>query len=557
MNIKSLLLKNTKLSESQVTNLLKLKGPLSELNLSKEKSNQAIQNKILKALSEQLSIPYITELNYNAIPAELIKDIPIQYAKNNSVLAFKQDQTGTHIISAEAFNSYLLSDLKNIFNTPIHFYISPPALLQEAINHVYEKNATALEAIDGIEDEDIDLDDPIIDLLESDDDAPVVKFVNTLLARAVKEKASDIHIEPYEKKLAIRFRIDGALYDVSQPPKRLQNSIASRIKVMANLDIAEKRLPQDGRFPLKVAGKAVDIRLSTLPTTFGERIVMRLQDQSNTILKLPELGVSQDSLKHIKSILNQTYGIFLVTGPTGSGKTSTLYAALSQINSIDKNILTIEEPVEQRIPGVGQMQVNAKIGLSFASGLRSILRQDPNVIMIGEIRDLETAKIAIQSSLTGHLVLSTIHTNDAASAFPRLMDMGCEPFLIATSLSGIMAQRLVRTLCVHCKEAYQPTEEELVDLQLSTEHIKEIIFYKAKSCAKCNHKGYLGRTMIQELLLVTDNIRSLIMQKNNSSLIKEAALKEGMQTFRDHGIQKILEGVTTIEEILTNTQVDN
>ncbi len=557
MNIKSILLKNTKLSEAQIVNLLKLKGPLSELNLSQEKSSQSLQKKILQALSEQLSIPYITDLNYNEIAVDLIKNIPIQYAKNNSVLAFKQDQAGTHIISAEAFNSHLLPDLKNIFNTPIHFYLSPPSLLQEAINHVYEKNATALEAIDGIEDEEMDLDDPIIDLLESDDAAPVVKFVNTLLARAVKEKASDIHIEPYEKKLAIRFRIDGALYDVSQPPKRLQNSIASRIKVMANLDIAEKRLPQDGRFPLKVAGKAIDIRLSTLPTTFGERIVMRLQDQSSTILQLSQLGVSKQSLKSIKEILTQTYGIFLVTGPTGSGKTSTLYAALSQINSIDKNILTIEEPVEQRIPGIGQMQVNSKIGLSFASGLRSILRQDPNVIMIGEIRDLETAKIAIQSSLTGHLVLSTIHTNDAASAFPRLIDMGCEPFLIATSLSGIMAQRLIRTLCKHCKEAYQPTDDELADLQLSTEQTKGITFYRAKSCAHCNHKGYLGRTMIQELLLITDNIRSLIMQKNNSSLIKEAALQDGMQTFRNHGISKILEGVTTIEEILANTQVDH
>lgn len=557
MSIKSILLKNTKLSEGQIVNLLKTKGPLSELNLSKEKSSSVLQDKILKALSLQLSIPYILELNYNEISAELIKDIPIQYAKNNSVLAFKQDEKGTHIISAQAFDLHLLSDLKNIFNTAIHFYLGSPQLLQEAINHVYEKNATALEAIDGIEHEDIDLDDPIIDLLESDDEAPVVKFVNTLLARAVKEKASDIHIEPYEKKLSIRFRIDGNLYDVSQPPKRLQNSIASRIKVMANLDIAEKRLPQDGRFPLKVAGKAIDIRLSTLPTTFGERIVMRLQDQSNTILKLSELGVSNKSLGHIKNILNQTYGIFLVTGPTGSGKTSTLYAALSQINSIDKNILTIEEPVEQRVPGVGQMQVNSKIGLSFASGLRSILRQDPNVIMIGEIRDLETAKIAIQSSLTGHLVLSTIHTNDAASAFPRLMDMGCEPFLIATSLSGIMAQRLIRTLCKHCKEAYEPSATELADLQLSAEHTKGVVFYRAKTCAKCNHKGYLGRTMIQELLLVTDNIRSLIMQKTNSSLIKEAALQAGMQTFRDHGVAKIFAGITTIEEILTSTQVDS
>ena len=384
----------------------------------------------------------------------------------------------------------------------------------------------------------------------------MIKLVNSLLFRAVKEKASDIHIEPYEKDMTVRYRIDGVLFDIFRPPKKLQNAITSRIKVMANLNIAEKRLPQDGRIPLKLAGKDIDVRLSTVPTAFGERIVMRLQDRSNVILDLDQLGFSKRSLVQIDEAMMKTYGILLVTGPTGSGKSTTLYSCLSKINTIDKNIVTVENPVEQRIHGIGQIQTNERIGLTFASALRAILRQDPNVVMIGEIRDLETAEIAINASLTGHLVLSTIHTNDSPGVFPRLMDMGCEPFLIATSLIGVIAQRLVRVLCPHCKEPHQPTEVEIRALGLTPEEAKGSTICRPVGCNECNQKGYSGRTLIQEFLEMDDNIRSLIMQRADGSQIKKAAEKNGMVNFRAHGIQKVLDGITSIEEVLTNTQVD-
>ena len=429
--------------------------------------------------------------------------------------------------------------------------------IQDAINKVYEKSTANLSGLDEIADEDYDLDDPIVDLLEAgEDDAPVIKMVNSLLFRAVKEKASDIHIEPYEKDIVVRFRTDGILFDVFKPPKKLQNAITSRIKVMANLNIAEKRLPQDGRIPLKVGGKDIDIRLSTVPTAHGERVVMRIQDRSNIVLELQQLGFSKENLDRLDDLLARSYGIFLVTGPTGSGKSTTLYGALSKLNKPDVNILTVEDPVEQRIHGIGQVQVNSKIGLTFAAGLRSFLRQDPDIIMVGEIRDLETAELAIQASLTGHLVLSTLHTNDSAGAFPRLIDFGVEPFLIATSIQGVVAQRLVRLLCPHCKAPYEPSEFELQLLGITKEEAKNGNICRAMGCNHCNQKGYSGRTTISELLVVTDDVRSLIMQKKDGNTIKKQAVLNGMKTFRDHGIQKVLAGVTTIEELTSNTQLD-
>lgn len=396
-----------------------------------------------------------------------------------------------------------------------------------------------------------------MDLLEAgDDDAPVIKLVNSLLFRAVKEKASDIHIEPYEKDMSVRFRIDGILFDIFKPPKKLQNAIISRLKVMANLNIAEKRLPQDGRIPLKVGGKDIDIRLNAVPTAHGERIVMRLQDRSNIVLELDQLGFSDETLRHIDDLVNRSYGILIVTGPTGSGKSTTLYGCLTKLNKPDVNILTVEDPVEQRIHGVGQVQVNAKIGLTFAAGLRAFLRQDPDTIMVGEIRDLETAELAINASLTGHLVLSTIHANDSAGAFPRLIDIGAEPFLIATSILGVVAQRLVRILCPHCKVKYEPTSFQINTLGLTAEQVRNGNIHKAVGCNQCNQKGYIGRTIIAEILIVNDDIRSLIMQKKDGNMIRRAAVAGGMKTFRDHGIQKVLSGLTTIEELLSNTQLD-
>ncbi|OYZ16303.1 MAG: type II secretion system protein GspE [Bdellovibrio sp. 28-41-41] len=496
----------------------------------------------------QKSIPY------NDISADLVREIPINYAKQNSILPYKEEADQVIVLVSNPLNIKALDDLRVLFGKRIKPMVTLAGKLLDAINRVYEKSTANLSGLDEIDSEEVDLEDGIVDLLEAgEDDAPVIKLVNSLLFRAVKEKASDIHIEPYEKDMVVRFRIDGILFDIFKPPKKLQNAISSRIKVMANLNIAEKRLPQDGRIPLKVGGKDIDIRLSTVPTSHGERLVMRLQDRSNVILELEQLGFSPANLVKIDDLLARTYGIMLVTGPTGSGKSTTLYACISRLNSVDVNILTVEDPVEQRIHGVGQVQVNAKIGLTFAAGLRSFLRQDPDIIMIGEIRDLETSELAINSSLTGHLVLSTLHTNDAAGAFPRLIDIGAEPFLIATSILGVISQRLVRVLCPHCKAPHDPSDFELNTLGVTRQ---QATIAQICKCNQCNQKGYVGRTLIQELLPVTDDIRSLIMQKRDGNTIKKQAIANGMLTFREDGMRKVLAGITTIEELLSNTQLD-
>jgi general secretion pathway protein E len=553
-----LMKKGTSVTEEQ------LQTALTQIHID-GRSLQSIISKLQfttpeEALAEfckHLNVEFIKDIPVNDILVDLVRDIPINYAKSHEVLPFKADAEKVIVLTTNPLNQKALDDLRVRFGKRITPLVTTSVKLQDAINRVYEKSTAALDGLEDMEGEEYDLDDPVIDLLESgEDDAPVIKLVNTLLFRAVKEKASDIHVEPYERDMVVRFRVDGVLYDIYKPPKKLQNAITSRIKVMGNLNIAEKRLPQDGRIPLKLAGKDIDVRLSSVPTAFGERLVMRLQDRSNVVLELEQLGFSRDSLNKIDDLLTKTYGIFLVTGPTGSGKSTTLYAALSKINSPDINIITVEDPVEQRIHGIGQIQVNSKIGLTFASGLRSILRQDPDVIMIGEIRDLETAEIAINSSLTGHLVLSTIHTNDTAGVFPRLIDMGCEPFLIATSLLGVIAQRLVRVLCPHCKEPHTPTDLELRSLELTRDQVQNAKICKAVGCDECNQKGYIGRSIIQELMMVDEDIRSLIMQRKDGASIKKLAIERGMVTFRQHGVQKVLSGITTIEELLTSTQVD-
>lgn len=557
-SIDSILLKGTSFSKEELGSIF-----IIELT-SGETIGEVMRDRTFKSadeavsrLSELIGVEFIDDIPSGDISAELVRDIPINYAKSNEILPFRDEKDHIKVLTSNPLKYEILSDIRSIFGKRVMPIMATSAKIQDSINRVYEKSTSALDGLDDVEEEEYDLDDPVIDLLEAgEDDAPVIKLVNSLLFRAVKEKASDIHIEPYEKDMVVRFRIDGVLFDIFKPPKKLQNAITSRIKVMANLNIAEKRLPQDGRIPLKLAGKDIDVRLSTVPTAFGERVVMRLQDRSNVILDLEQLGFSQKSLEQINGILEKTYGILLVTGPTGSGKSTTLYSCVSRINTIDKNIVTVENPVEQRIHGIGQIQTNEKIGLTFGSALRAILRQDPNVIMIGEIRDLETAEIAINASLTGHLVLSTIHTNDSSGVFPRLMDMGCEPFLIATSLLGVIAQRLVRVLCPHCKEPYEPTDVELRALDLTRAEVQGSKIHKPVGCNQCNSKGYIGRTLIQELLVLTDEVRSYIMQRKDSGTIRKLATDEGMITFRDHGIQKVLSGITSIEEVLTNTQVD-
>lgn len=559
MDIQNVLVKATTLTSEQVASILKSNSALRPETIGDalSKRNFASAEELVSELCKELGLDFIKDIPANDILLDLVRDISINYAKQNAVLPFRDEQDCVTVLTSNPVNMKALDDLRVLFGKKVKPLVTTHLKLQDAINRVFEKATANLQGLDDIEEDDVDFEDNIIDLLEAgDDDAPVIKLVNSLLFRAVKEKASDIHIEPYEKDMVVRFRIDGVLFDIFKPPKRLQNSITSRIKVMANLNIAEKRLPQDGRIPLKLGGKDIDIRLSTVPTSHGERLVMRLQDRSNVVLELEQLGFSQQSLNVLGDLLKRTDGIFLVTGPTGSGKSTTLYAGLQKLNKIDVNILTIEDPVEQRIHGIGQVQVNAKIGLTFASGLRSFLRQDPDIIMVGEIRDLETCELAINASLTGHLVLSTLHTNDAAGAFPRMLDLGAEPFLIATSVMGVVAQRLIRVLCPHCKAPHEPTDFELSLLNLPRERVRGAQVCKAVGCDNCNQKGFVGRTQIQEILVVTEEIRSLIMQRRDSGTIKKQAMIQGMVPFRDHGIQKVLSGLTTIEELLSNTQLD-
>ncbi len=557
VNYESILGKVTSLSEQQIRALLDspVEGSVNlEAYLSLTKETTA--EEILSHFCKKLGFQFVKDIPFNDIPMDMIRNIPINYAKNKEILPAKEDKNSVFVYTTNPLNFIAFDDIRTLFKKEVIPLVTTKTRLLDAINRLYEKGTAALDGLEEIEDGGDDLDDSIVDLLESDDEAPVIKLVNTLLSRAVKEKASDIHIEPYEREMVVRFRIDGLLYDIYKPPKKLQNAITSRIKVMGNLNIAEKRLPQDGRIPLRIGGKDIDVRLNAVPTSFGERLVMRLQDRSNVILSLEQLGFAEANLRRIEELIQRTYGIILVTGPTGSGKSTTLYACLQKLNSIESNIITVEDPVEQRIPGIGQIQVNAKIGLTFGNGLRAILRQDPDIIMIGEIRDLETAEIAINSSLTGHLVLSTIHTNDAAGAFPRLTDIGCEPFLIATSLLGVISQRLVRVLCPHCKQPHVPSEADAANLDMPLETAKRARIHKAVGCDKCNYKGYLGRTLIQELLIVSEEIRTLVMQRKDSGAIKKMAVEQGMKTFRDHGIEKVLNGITTIEEVLSNTQTD-
>ncbi len=559
VDIHTILSKATSLTQEQVRSVLNNTSVVRPITVGEALAEKEFStaDDVVADLCKELGLDFIRDIPVSDISVDLIRDIPINYAKQHNVLPYKEESDTLTVLTSNPVNLKTLDDLKVLFGKRVRPLITTSGRIQDAINKVYEKSTANLSGLDEIQEDDYDLDDPIIDLLEAgEDDAPVIKMVNSLMFRAVKEKASDIHIEPYEKDMVVRFRTDGILFDVFKPPKKLQNAITSRIKVMANLNIAEKRLPQDGRIPLKVGGKDIDIRLSCVPTAFGERLVMRIQDRSSIVLELEQLGFSKENLDKLDDLLGRSYGIFLVTGPTGSGKSTTLYGSLSKLNKPDVNILTVEDPVEQRIHGIGQVQVNAKIGLTFAAGLRSFLRQDPDIIMVGEIRDLETAELAIQASLTGHLVLSTLHTNDSAGAFPRLIDFGVEPFLIATSIQGVVAQRLVRVLCPHCKAPYDPTDFELQLLGVHRDELKNAHVCRAMGCNHCNQKGYSGRTTISELLVVTDDIRSLIMQRKDGNTIKRQAVTNGMKTFRDHGIAKVLAGITTIEELTTNTQLD-
>ena len=557
-----ILLEHTSLTERQLEEALEIQrsegGLLGEILIRK---NMIVASEIMRALCIQLSIPFVEDLKADSIDVNLVANIPINYAKTKEAIPLAlEEQPGEEpllvVATADPFNETLKEDLQVLTGYPVSTVVSTSMRIQDAINRVYEKKETELvDDFEGDFEETVDLEGPIDILEATEDDAPVIKFVNSLLFRAVKEKASDIHIEPFEREFVVRFRIDGVLYDRVRQNKRAHAAISSRIKIMGQLDIAEKRLPQDGRIKIKIAGKDVDIRLSTVPTIYGERLVMRILEQTGTVLDLEQLGFTGESKERLDKLIFRKYGIILVTGPTGSGKSTTLSACLKKIASPERNIMTVEDPVEYQLQGVNQVQANTRIGLTFASALRSFLRQNPDVIMVGEIRDKETAEVAINASLTGHLVLSTLHTNDAPSAATRLIDMGVEPFLVASSVLGVLAQRLVRKVCPDCREAYSPSEFDLVELGLSVLPPGAQL-YRARGCPNCKGSGYSGRTVIHELMDVNDEVRTLIVKSADASLIKKAAIKGGMRTLREDGVQKVLAGITTVEELMRATHAE-
>jgi len=543
-------------------------------------SNAATEKDVARALAAECRLPFIEHIPIDDISTDLAARLPITYAKTHGLLIVGESPAAVDAICANPLDIEGIDDVRAMFQKPVRLSVATPEVVMDAINRVYERQA-AMSELEGDKERE---DDSQIDILDSDDDAPIIRWVNGLFSQSVKERASDIHIEPEDREVIVRYRVDGQLYVARRASRQFMSSVIARIKIMAGLNIAEKRLPQDGRISLKIAGRSIDVRVSTIPTSREhERIVMRLLHKTNVLLDLTQLGFGERDYGLMHQLVERPDGIILVTGPTGSGKTTTLYACLNRINRPDINILTAEDPVEYEIGGIHQVAVQAKIGLTFASAMRAFLRQDPDVIMVGEIRDRETAEIAIHASMTGHMVLSTLHTNDAASAFTRLVEMEVEPFLVRSTVIGVLAQRLVRVLCEHCKEAYTATPYELVQLGIDPERTRRRearvvspryqvhgatyepigwrgagmpTFFRAKGCDRCDNKGFTGRRGIYELLMTEDVVGKLVLANADALTIKRAAQQQGMDSLRDDGARKVLEGRTTVEEVVAATQDD-
>ena len=540
------------------------------------------EDKVVRALADEVGMEFVEKIATDLIPEELIDAVPINFARQNRVLPLAQSDDSVRVAVANPLDPFPIDDLRILLAKTIIPVAASEEAIDDAINRVYErKDETGLaEAKEGEEVEELR------DLIDMTDEAPVIRWVNNLFYTAVKERASDIHIEPTEDKVIVRYRVDGRLIPRKEANRGFLSSIVSRVKIEAGLNIAEKRLPQDGRITKKIAGKVVDVRVSTIPTAKGERVVMRLLDKEQVLLSLIDLGFARRELDQLENLIVRPNGIILVTGPTGSGKTTTLYGCLNTINTPEKNILTAEDPVEYELRGIGQMQVQPKIGLTFASGLRSFLRQDPDVIMVGEIRDHETAEIAIHASLTGHLVLSTLHTNDAPSAITRLVDMDIKAYQISSSVLAVLAQRLVRKLCDHCKTPYAPTAQDLrelgIDLALAQEKLAELqklaattvigrsnpatlpdpvgadsgklTFYHHSGCDACGNTGYRGRIGIFELMMIDEPVRREILNNSDAKTIQRVAQQQGMRLLREDGARQVVAGITSVEEVLAATQ---
>ncbi|MEW6008542.1 MAG: ATPase, T2SS/T4P/T4SS family [Candidatus Omnitrophota bacterium] len=560
-NLEKILLEDKLISPERL-NLAKEEAKKNAVSLEKILIKQGVVNneQIATIIAGEMGIPFIDVSDY-AIDKEVLKLIPKDLASKYTLIPLFKVGSSLTIAMADPSDIVAIDEVHLKSKCDIDAVLGIAGAITNAIDTYYGVKGDIEHIVEDISEEDVNK--MVEKLKESQDtkdssqlaeEAPLIRLVNLLIVQAVKERASDIHIEPDDKQLRVRFRIDGVLYERPSPPQFLTNGIISRVKILSKMDIAEKRKPQDGGFGIKVGKKDIDLRVSTYPTIYGENVVMRLLDKSSLLMGLEDLGLSDQALKTFSEMIRMPYGIILVTGPTGSGKTTTLYATLQTINTVSKNIITLEDPVEYRLPLIRQAQVNPKAGLTFASGLRSILRQDPNVIMVGEIRDLETVEIAVHAALTGQLVFSTLHTNDAPGAITRMIDMGVEPFLIASSVIGVVAQRLVRVLCPDCKEAYKPSEQLLSSLGLAPG--KDYKFFKARSCRHCYQMGYKGRIGIYEVMVMNEALRKLAISKASSDEVMREARKSGLVSLREDGLLKAINGITSIEEVLRVTQME-
>lgn len=540
---------------------------IQEALLAQKKSRQRLgvilikkglisERDLLEALARQYNLPFEEEIAF--VDNEgILRTLPVSFLKKNRLVPYSIEETTIYVATSDVLHIQPLDDLRVYFpDYEIRQVLTFDSEIDRVISGNFDisESETTDDLIEDLEESDFEILTGDVtetqDLLDMANEAPIIRLVNNIIRQAVNDGASDVHFEPFEKEIKVRFRVDGMLHQMYTPPKKYQGAIISRIKIMANLNIAENRLPQDGRIQLKVGGRDIDIRVSIFPTQFGERIVLRILNKTEMSFEMDNLGLRDETLKAFRKSITQTSGIILVTGPTGSGKSTTLYSVLTEVNEEEVNILTVEDPVEYQIEGIGQMQIKPRIGLTFATGLRSILRQDPDVVMIGEIRDTETAEIAVQAALTGHRVFSTLHTNDAATGITRLLDMGVEPYLIASSVNAFVAQRLVRRICPRCKENYKPPAALLKEIGLTSKDLKGGKLSRGKGCAHCFQSGYRGRIGIYEFLPLDDAVRRLIMQEKDAPVIKEQAISEGMKTLRDDGLSKAIDGITTVEEVL-------
>jgi general secretion pathway protein E len=524
------------------------------------------EDNLLEALSLQFDIPVERDV-LTQVERGLITKTPINFIREYRMAPFRQADSAYYVAINDPMNLLPLDDLRLLLGGPVIPVLCRRSDIDSIVDSYFDQQSeNAADMIGSIsmneDDEEaafhnLDALESQRDLLDLANEAPIIKLINLLISGAVKERASDIHIEPFERDVRVRYRIDGVLYEKLVIPKSQQAAVTSRVKIMSNMNIAEHRLPQDGRIKIRLSGKEIDIRVSVIPVAYGERVVMRILEKGTFLFSLEQLGMARADYELVDRLIMQSHGIILVTGPTGSGKSTTLYAALQRVNSPDKNIITVEDPIEYQMPGIGQIQVRPKIGLTFAAGLRHILRQDPDVILVGEIRDHETAEMAIQASLTGHLVFATLHTNDSAGAITRLINMGIEPFLVTSSTIAIMAQRLVRRICQHCREPYEPDPASLRDLGAYAAEGESSMVYRGRGCEHCQGRGYYGRTGIFELLVMTPRIQELTLKGVDSNLIKREAMKHGMRTLREDGAHRVFQGVSTIEEVLRVTRDDS